>query len=252
MKKKFTVLSHNVFWFQGVPFLTDQPPSPNMDILERLCAIYKAVEADVVCLQEIQNRETFEAVAECLGMQGCYCSGKTLSQYGGALFWHRGRGRPLQNSDSSTVQTQRIWQTAELLTANNTSFTLGNVHLPSSRQLGAEGAAVQRVAELEELIDSFEGGLDMIVGDFNERPGGRIAACMERHGYVDAAVHFKRFDAPTNLSGGRGDYIWVKREMLSCVQAFDVVEKQDFVSRFSGKSYLSDHLPLWVTGVELE
>src|SRR5690606_16976604 len=31
-KAKIRILSHNVFWFQGYPFLTDAPPAPREEI----------------------------------------------------------------------------------------------------------------------------------------------------------------------------------------------------------------------------
>lgn len=248
--KQLTILSHNVFWFQGVPFATDQPPAPNKEVLKRLCAIYQEADADVICLQEIQSQEAFEAVSQQLGMQGCYCPGLALPQYGGALFWRGERGRALQNSHSCAVESQRMWQTAEM-TGGHAGIKIGNVHLPSSRQLGEEGAAVQRVAEIEALLSSFEGGLDIIAGDFNEQPGGSVGRCLARHGYVDTAVLLNRADAPANLAGGRGDYVWVKREMSERVRMYDIVNKQDFSCNIPDKSYLSDHLPLWITMEDL-
>ncbi len=244
--KKFTVLSHNVFWFQGAPFLTDRPPTADAQILKRLCGIYQKIDADVICLQEIQDRETLEAVARELGMMGCFCPGTALPQYGGGLLWHRDRGSPMHNSLGSRVHTQRMWQTLEV-PGINSSVRIGNVHLPSSRHLGQEGAKAQRLAELEELIGSVEGDLDVIAGDFNEWPDGPVCKCLERHGYVDAAVLSGRPTVPTNLGEHRGDYIWVKRELSDCLLTYDVVGKETLACNLADKLYLSDHLPLWIT-----
>ena len=53
--KQLTVLSHNAFWFQGVPFATDIPPEPDLEIVKRLCEIYRRTDPDAVCLQEIHS-----------------------------------------------------------------------------------------------------------------------------------------------------------------------------------------------------
>lgn len=244
--KQFTVLSHNVFWFQGVPFLTDKPPAANMEVMKRLCALYQKIDADVICLQEIQNKETLEAVAQQMGMMSCYCPGTALTQYGGGLLWRHDRGTPTRNSQGSAVETQRMWQTLEVPGANS-SIRIGNVHLPSSRQLGQERANAQRLAELEALIGSVEGGLDIIVGDFNEWPDGPVGNCLERHGYVDSAVLLGRTEVPTLLGDHRGDYAWVKRQMSGRVLRYDVLGKESLAGNVADKHYLSDHLPLWIT-----
>ena len=49
-----TILSHNVFWFQGVPFLTDRPGPPLTGVISGLLKLYRASAPDVVCLQEVQ------------------------------------------------------------------------------------------------------------------------------------------------------------------------------------------------------
>ena len=243
--KHFTVLSHNVFWFQGVPFPTDRPPAPDLEVLNRLCAIYRKINPDVICLQEIQSRETLEMVSEHLGMTGCYCAGTTLPQYGGAVLWHPNDGRQDHNSQESAVKTQRMWQTVEVK-VDDRSLRICNIHLPSERQLGRERAAAQRMTELQDMIRGCETGLDIIAGDFNEQPAGPASECLERHGYVDAAVLLDSSDDPTNIGGGRGDYIWIKRQTANCVLTYDVAGKQELAFRDTGKQYLSDHYPLWI------
>ena len=243
--KQTTVLSHNVFWFQGVPFPTDKPPGPDMEILTRLCEIYGGVNPDVICLQEIQSEETFQAVSECLEMAGCYCPGRDLPQYGGAVFWRSDSGRESHNSLGSTAETQRMWQIVEADGVGD-CLRICNVHLPSARQLGREKAARQRIDELQQAIRSCEGGLDIIVGDFNERPGGPVGECMEKHGYVDAAVISNCMDQPTGIGSSRGDYIWVRREMSACFSKYSVAAKRELACGEAEKEYLSDHLPLWI------
>jgi len=244
--KTFTVLSHNTFWFQGVPFPTDTPPGPDMEILSRLCAMYRKINPDVICLQEIQDHDTFQLVSGRLGMSGCYCRGRQLPQYGGAVFWHSGNGRRVRDAHSVAAEIQRMWQIVEI-TGARYSLRICNIHLPSQRQLGPERASAQRMADLLEAIRSCEREPDIIVGDFNEYPGGRVSRCLGMHGYIDAAVLADSTDAPTNIDGGRGDYIWIKKQTSDSFLAYNVTEKLNLACVNTGKQYLSDHLPLWIT-----
>lgn len=244
--KQLTVLSHNVFWFQGYPFPTDTPPAPDDGILERLCTIYRAVEPDIICLQEIQSRNTFEWIAEHMGMHGCYCPGKTLPQYGGAVLWHGLAARQVRSSQDSAFKAQRVWQIVEV-EGEGTCLRICNVHLPSARQLGPERAAEQRIAELQDLLRSGEKAPDIIAGDFNEQPGGPTGRYLEHHGYADAAVISHSASKPTAVGGGRGDYAWIKQQAGTGGPRYDVAAKSALACGDTGKQYLSDHLPLWLT-----
>lgn len=244
--KQFTVLSHNAFWFQGSPFATDRPPAPDGGILKRLGAIYREVNPDIICLQEVQDQRTFEMVSEHLGMPGCHCPGMKLPQYGGAVLWRPHIARQVRDSQGGAPTTQRMWQTVEVQ-EDDCCLRICNVHLPSGRQLGPEGAAAQRIAELQELMRSCETGPDMILGDFNEQAGGSAGGYMESHGYVDAAGLSDRTCKPTNIGEGRGDYAWIKKQIGDCGLTYDVAAKQALAGGDTGKQYLSDHLPLWIT-----
>jgi len=247
---QFTLLSHNVFWFQGVPFPTDQPPAPNAEIMKRLCAIYRDLNPDVISLQEIQSEETFQMVSEQLKMPGCYCPGEELPQYGGAVFWTSPRGAQIHSSHESPLATQRMWQVVEVGQADS-CLRIGNIHLPSQRQLGPEKSAAQRVTETLDAINSCELGLNFVAGDFNEQYGGAVSECLEAQGYVDAAAISDWVDRPTGISGGRGDFIWVREQASNSLLHYGVVGKQIFECGDINKQYLSDHLPLWVT-MEIE
>lgn len=243
---QFTLLSHNAFWFQGVPFPTDRPPEPDTEILQRLCAIYRDLKPDVVCLQEIQNEEAFRMVSEELEMPGCYCRGEELPQYGGATFWASPRGEQIHSSHESALATQRMWQIVEV-GRSDFCLRIGNVHLPSQRQLGPQRSAEQRVAETLEAVNSCEVGLDFIAGDFNEQYGGSVSECLEEHDYVDAAAISDWIEKPTSIAGGRGDFIWMREQASNSLLNYGVVGKRELECGDGNKRYLSDHLPLWIT-----
>ncbi len=241
-----TILSHNAFWFQGVPFATDIPQEPDTEVLKRLCAIYREVHADVICLQEIQGRQAFEMVSKQLEISGCYCPGTILPQYGGAVFWRPGQGSLVHDSQTASLATQRMWQIVDINNGNG-RLRIVNIHLPSSRQLGHNAAQGQRIAELRDAITICEVRPDVIVGDLNEQPAGQIDEFLKSHDYIDAAVLTKRADVSTTLGTSRGDYIWITKKIDSRVKYYNVMPKQGLACKTLDKEYLSDHLPLWIT-----
>ena len=240
------ILSHNTFWFQGVPFPTDIPPEPEAEVLQRLCAIYREVNADVICLQEIQSSLAFNMVSKQLGMPGCYCPGTILPQYGGSVFWRPGQGSLVHDSQTASLATQRMWQIVDINSGYD-RLRVGNIHLPSSRQLGHIDAQAQRIAELRNAITRCEVPPDVIVGDLNEQPSGQIDEFLKSHAYIDAAVLTRRADLPSNLGTGRGDYIWIKNQYECRAITYNVMEKQELACNLLNKEYLSDHLPLRIT-----
>ena len=246
----FSLLCHNVFWFQGVPFETDTPPAPDTDILGRLCSLYRERACDALLLQEIQGMEAFQAVSGCMGMPGGFCPGNIHPQYGGcSLFKAGARGIPVPevgNWDAFGSSPQRMWQAFEWQ-SGPVPLLICNLHLPSNRQLGAERGAAQRVSDLLDVIGRCRREPDILAGDFNERPGGSVGNYLEERGYVDAAVLAGKSAVPTNLGGGRGDYIWIHKTVRNRLLDYDVVGKERLAVSLAGKQYLSDHLPLRIT-----
>jgi len=241
-----TILSHNAYWFQGVPFATDIPPKPNAEVIKRLCAIYREVKADVICLQEIQSKQVYLMVCKLLEMSGCYCPGTILPQYGGAVFWRRGQGSLVYDSQMASLATQRMWQIVDINTGNG-RLRVANIHLPSSKHLGDEGAQVQRIAEICDAFTILKKRPDVIVGDLNEQPSGQVGEFLRSHDYIDAAVLATRADVSTTLISCRIDYIWITKKMENRVDNFNVMPKNGLACETLDKEYLSDHLPLWIT-----
>jgi endonuclease/exonuclease/phosphatase family metal-dependent hydrolase len=236
------IASHNVFWFQGRPFAPDTPGAPEPRILEALAALHRRLGADLVCFQEIQDEACFRLTRAALGMDGAYTRGSATPQYGAAAFWKT--GRLLADSGAAPNPPQRVWQLAEI-PAGTGSLAVANCHLPSSRHIPEEEAAKCRIAELDSLMTGSRRP-DVILGDFNEQPGGGLGRFLAGSGYLDAAVLNGRQDLGTTPGSGRGDQIWVRRELASAVTGYGVAAEPEMRTELAGKEHLSDHFPLWV------
>ena len=235
------ILSHNWYWAQGHPFDTDLPGEPREEILLALAKMYRRAEADLLCLQEVQDEAAFRRVADALCMQGCFTPGGELTQYGGATLWRGGGGELVHDSAGSGPPPQRMWQ----LVRTPPGLVVANVHLPSSRQLGAERAAAARIAELETMLGAADAP-DVVLGDFNEQPGGPVGDLLSGRGYLDAAVLSGRSVAPSSVGGGRGDQIWLRGGLGAALVEYAVSGPEDMATQVAGKEYLSDHFGLWV------
>jgi exonuclease III len=239
IQKGLTIVSHNVFWFQGAPFLTDQPPAPRPEILQRLCEMYRTMRPDVLCLQEIQGESVARTVAETLDMAHIYRRGGNYPQYGGAVFSRR----PLEEiAFAQDVSIDRVSLGVAVHFPEGPALRLANVHLPSGRQRGAEGGQKQRLLELSAVA----GQVDLLLGDYNETPNGQSAAFLKERGYVDVAETCGAGDEPSNViaAGYRGDMIWIAEKMAGDLQGYFVVPKEKLAIDEREKTFLSDHLPV--------
>jgi endonuclease/exonuclease/phosphatase family metal-dependent hydrolase len=236
-----TLLSHNIFWLQGVPFLTDRPEGPRPDVLDALVRIYNRVEPDVICLQEVQSAEAFDRIQSALGLQGAYCPGAVHPQYGGATLWES--GRLVTDGLVAHDPPHRIRQLVEVAIDGAPRLTVCHVHLPSNRQLGKEASALRRVEEIRAATASVP---DVVVGDFNEFAGGKVSVFLTDSGYVDVAAARGMGDVPSSIGGRRGDQIWVRKDLEHRVAEYGVLRKEDLKTDLPGITHLSDHLPLWI------
>ncbi len=184
-------------------------------------------------------------VSECLGMKGHFSPGMAHSQYGGAVLWRPGRGVLVRESTKSSIPVQRMWQIVEIESACGV-LRIANVHLPSGRQMGAEKAQAQRIAEMQHLTTCLDSPLDIIAGDFNELPGGSLGEYLHNQGYVDTAVYSGNTDLATYLDDGRIDYLWIAKRMQSRLRTYTVMARQRLVCANTGKTHISDHQPLWI------
>jgi endonuclease/exonuclease/phosphatase family metal-dependent hydrolase len=242
-RHKMRIVTHNAFWFQGAPFAPEVPGPADAHVLDRLVAIYQNLAPDVLCLQEIQNEETFRLVAQALQMTGAYCPGGALPQYGGAVLGKA--GRVLADSREAARQTQRLWQMVEAPRADGRALRVANVHLPSSRQLGAQAAAQCRSDEMAAVLDRRDPP-EVVVGDFNEQPGGGVSEVLAARGYLDAAEIAARGELGTTASGHRPDQVWVLATMREHLVGCAAVSEAAMRTDLPGKRHLSDHFPVWI------
>jgi endonuclease/exonuclease/phosphatase family metal-dependent hydrolase len=161
------LLSHNVDWFQGHPFQGDRPGAVDDRVLRECVRLYRRLQPNVLCLQEIQSASAAAAVGAALAVGSQYLAGGDFPQYGGCVL----SDAAVPVASPGELRPARIWQRFNLPVAGLLGSPLRcvNVHSPSDRQLGA-ASQTQRLSE-------FRAGLaesppvDVILGDFNERPG---------------------------------------------------------------------------------
>lgn len=237
---RITILCHNVLWFQGMPYTSDQPSAPTHAVLNRLCGLYRDLAPDVLCLQEIQDDETHRKVSAAVGMAGAFCPAHRQPQYSGAVYWRQGK----LAADSATANAHpwRMWQKVLVPTGTH-DLVVCNIHLTSSRQLDKETAARARLADLEQML-AHPPRPDIVAGDFNEGPGGPSTAFLMQHGYVDSAPLLQSKVRSTGEGNPRGDQIWVSDALQHCVAGFSVIAWDKLKCAIPGKTHLSDHLPL--------
>jgi endonuclease/exonuclease/phosphatase family metal-dependent hydrolase len=236
------IVTHNALWFQGAPFPTDEPGPAVPEVLAALAAAYRRLRPDVLAIQEVQDEATFRCLGEAVGLPGRYCPGGELPAYGGAIF--HGGGRHVADGRSSRPVPQRMWQAVQVPFTEGRGLMVCSVHLPSSRQLGP-GAAQRRLNELRAALGHLRPPA-VVLGDFNEPPGGAVGSLLARSGYLDAAVIAGRADVPTALGGGRGDQAWVHRGLRAALQGYGVMDRRELAAAPAGRECLSDHFPVWI------
>ncbi len=234
------LVSHNVFWGQGAPFDTDQPGPVRSDIVNQLTELLLESNPDVLCLQEVQSASTFSSWSATMEAPGVYCPGLELVQYGGAILSKLSSA--VTDATSAVARPQRMWQLVEF-PFGASSVRIANVHLPSARQVGQAQAAKDRVSELTIILSHRP---SVVVGDFNEQPGGGVDELMGSAGFLDAAVVTGSGDLPTSLGGGRGDRVWVHESLVGSLIEYGVLGKSELATDLDMTDYLSDHLPLWI------
>lgn len=120
-----------------------------------------------------------------LAMRGAFCPGSRQPAYSGGALW-KGAAEVVRSSQSNGVAPVRFWQVIALHPGRAPLY-VANVHLASGRHMMPEEAECSRVDDLHTLLDA-EPFPHVIVGDFNEGPGGPAAAYLYGRGYEDAAL----------------------------------------------------------------
>ena len=82
-----TIISYNIFWGQGPGFSSLPPPdNPDPAIRNKLVELYNRKQPDILCLQEVQNREGAADLADRIKKRVVFCAGREIVYYGGGIF----------------------------------------------------------------------------------------------------------------------------------------------------------------------
>lgn len=239
-----TLVTHNVYWFQGMPFEGTDPGAARAEVVAGLAKLYRGFGANALCLQEIQSHAACTEIAAALGLRGHYRAGRTYAQYGGAVLW--GQGKAVANDEAAAAPVERFWVKARIEMTGGEGLVSANVHLPSGRQSSKDEAAQSRLAELRGMLGAGPKA-DVVMGDFNEPPGGGVQKLMQAEGFVDLAARFGHgeTDTHTRKHARRIDYVWVREPLLKRARSYHVPEPAELA--LGGGRFMSDHLPVVVT-----
>lgn len=231
-------MTHNVFWFQGVP--TPKPYYQVVDqtVYQKLIAFYKVQQPDILLLQEVQSAEVAATVARDLEMNFSFQVGGQLPVYGGAILW----GKPICAQTVTIPEPQSFQRFCQILIVHD-HFKIANVHLPSTAQLSDEEAYAKRKHEMEQLL-LLEPNVDIIAGDFNEEPKDVLDMFLTHKGYIDSFEFNKGTCTISTKGEGRGDFIRIKEKYRNLVESFFIVDFRQEEWKTSIGRLLSDHMPL--------
>lgn len=243
-----TIISENIYWFSGAPFGGEPPGELNPHIVSGLADVWRAHSPDVICLQEVPSKLGYDLVRAAfeersMPSNGIYLPGVEIAGYGGAVFYRS--GKYVTDSKQAGAETQRIWQVFDVPYGANDTLRIANVHLPSNRRVTPEEGEKLRIEELTTML-SIVGQPDIICGDFNNKPYGAVWNLLTERGFSDAAELAGQPDSVTTLGGNRIDYHFLADRIADRLDAYGVIPKHEIATTVPNRSYLSDHLPVWI------
>lgn len=244
-----TVVSHNAFWFQGVPYPGAEPGSVNEAVFAQLMEIYQSLSPDLLCLQEVHEQAIAERIGGILNMRCHYTPGCRERVYGGATFWSsRAQVRVRDFRDDASLTPFRSWQRVTWRIPGGT-VCLTHLHLPSPRSTGGSDVESVQERELNRFVLQTDFRSDVILGDFNARADAPHVQALRHYGYHDAAALGSFPPGP-----GLFDQIWLSEAMSRQCFKYRVVnlDAEQYRPRDAHKSRLSDHDPVMVQWMEAD
>jgi endonuclease/exonuclease/phosphatase family metal-dependent hydrolase len=240
-----TIISHNAFWMQGVPFEGKNPVGVTAGVIDVLVELYRAQRPDLICLQEIHTPQVAGQIADALEMRVHHTPGDRQPAYGGAVLWRPDAAVSVRDHrDRGDLSCFRVWQQITWA-GRDRSLRLTNVHLPSRAAVNRQPVAHIQQDELrQQLASGFDS--QVILGDFNAAPDSETAAVLRQAGYCDSAVLAGKTDLPSSAGGKRVDQAWLAGQFTARLRHYDVIDlrNETWRPRCDHKTQASDHFPL--------
>lgn len=226
------VLTYNIHHGEGVDEKLD---------LARIAAVITAARADIVALQEVDQKTTrtggIDQAAEIARLTGLHVAyGKAMDYQGGAYGQALLSRWPLENFSVHALPNPakiepRIALSATVRPPGLPSFRFVGTHLEATRD---DTARWEQAAQLIELFGS-DATPTILVGDFNSRPTTRTIQALLKT-FTDASAASPAFTIPSKKPTGRIDFVLLRPATTWRVLSSTVIPE----------AVASDHRPVLV------
>ncbi len=247
------IVSHNVFWFQGVPYGGAHPTGVHEGVLMQLIDLYRSLSVDLLCLQEVHQHDVAERIGRCLKMRCHYTPGCRQRVYGGAVFWRPEADAQVRDfRDDETLTPFRSWQRITWRVGDRI-IRVTHLHLPSARSTPGQSIKPVQQDELNRFAVECDFSSDVILGDFNAYPDAPHVQALRRRDLHDVAAICGQGGQPTTATAGsRIDQIWLSDAMCRDRLEYRVIDlaAPDYQPKDERKTRLSDHQPLFLSLME--
>jgi endonuclease/exonuclease/phosphatase family metal-dependent hydrolase len=240
--KILKILSHNLFWQQGYPYMDKNPQAVKIQIHKALLNIYNLLSPDIFCFQEVQDESSAVLLNKSLmGLRMAYTPGQLQPQYGGCIITKI----PAEISDWRDWQiTKKLFQRMSMIAALPDGTKIANIHLPSGTNI-PEGKLIQ--SKLSQLDSTLNEGPDIVVGDFNETMHDLTGSYLCSKGYVHASSLCKGSQMITTVVNNNSiDHAWIKESLSDRVLLYKIfpISTLRYFYRKIKRTFISDHVPL--------
>lgn len=213
--------------------------------MAKIVAVLHELDADIVALQEIENKQVLESLANKTGYKYFYFSSTHKAPVGIGILSRI----PYVGTKEFSVprfKTRNILQT--IFFVDNVSFSIFNAHFPAYNNGKGKQASIEAKKTMNLAVRGAHNAI--ILGDFNSPYGSKFVLknLIDHKGYVDLWRYIKdpkeRYSHVVGQNLRAIDHILLSKEFFKKNSGVWFDDFYVFKNQIPGVKNYSDHLPI--------